>query len=113
VNKLMLRSLNRRLSRADRWVALNVIELNSACVSRRLTRNLGSGVRISSGAPFNSSTYEKAPFEKPILNRLFQTAFSALYHVIGAGAHKPPRSIVQGGEPQKCKCLQFVELALR
>jgi DNA recombination protein RmuC len=32
----MLRSLIRRPSRADRWVALNVVELNSACASRRL-----------------------------------------------------------------------------
>jgi hypothetical protein len=43
VNKLMLRSLNRRLSRADKWVALNVIELSSACANRRLTGRLGVG----------------------------------------------------------------------
>src|ERR1700741_2549240 len=45
----MVRSLNRRLSRADRWVALNVVELNSACASRRLTTNLGVGRSNRSG----------------------------------------------------------------
>jgi hypothetical protein len=30
----MLGSLNRRLSRADRWIALSVVEHNSACASR-------------------------------------------------------------------------------
>src|SRR6516164_6032665 len=49
----MLRSLNRRLSRTDEWVALNVVELNSACASRRLTTNLGVGRSNRSGRASN------------------------------------------------------------
>src|SRR5690242_12663213 len=45
----MLRSLNRRLSRADGWGALSVVELNFACASRRLTTNLRGGRSNRSG----------------------------------------------------------------
>src|SRR5215472_10683111 len=45
----MLRSLNRGLSRANRWGAPNVVKLNSACASRQQTTNLGVGRSNRSG----------------------------------------------------------------
>lgn len=39
----MLKSLNRRLSRADWWVALNVVELNSACVGEGARHEVTAG----------------------------------------------------------------------
>jgi hypothetical protein len=71
--------LNRRLSRADRWVALNVVELNSACASRRLTTNLGVGRSNRSGRA--SYLLHKSPILKndpsgPRLKILFSLGFN-------------------------------------
>src|SRR5215831_9692648 len=76
----MLRSLNRRLSRTDEWVALNVVELNSACASRRLTTNLGVGRSNRSGR----ATVSRSPCFLGIIRQFNSFVLPHWYQAVGS-----------------------------